>query len=124
MEKEIEKLLSLIREDYKHWTMACTKGGLLTDTNREMIEDFCDGLTVSKGNKYLKIVSRRSSQDSVWGFVVSTDKDEKFRKGDILKPAGWAAPARNFARGNVFDLKGGTVSGAAWERGFRWTGAY
>ena len=37
---------------------------------------------------------------------------EKFKKGDLLKAAGWAAPARNAARGNI--LKGGYV--------INWTG--
>jgi hypothetical protein len=42
---------------------------------------------------------------SVWGFVVNTDDDVRFKKGDVLKPAGFNAPARNAARGNV--LEGG-----------------
>jgi hypothetical protein len=40
---------------------------------------------------------------SAWGFIVKTDTDKKFKKGDILKCAGWSAPARNKARGNVLD---------------------
>ena len=41
----------------------------------------------------------------VWGFVVAVDTDKKFKKGDLLKAAGFNAPARNAARGNV--LEGG-----------------
>jgi hypothetical protein len=51
-----------------------------------------------EGKKYIKIVK----DSSVWGFVVAVDNDNKFQKGDILKPAGFAAPARNKARGNIF----------------------
>jgi hypothetical protein len=29
--------------------------------------------------------------------------DKKFKKGDILMAAGWNAPARNAARGNILD---------------------
>ena len=50
--------------------------------------------------------------DNVWGFVVAVDTDKKFKKGDLLKPAGFNAPARNAARGNV--LEGGFR--------IRWTG--
>jgi len=39
------------------------------------------------------------------GFVVNTDDDKLFKKGDLLKCAGWAKPARNKPRGNV--LEGG-----------------
>ena len=37
----------------------------------------------------------------MWGFVVNTDDDAKFIRGDILKAAGYASPARNFPRGNI-----------------------
>ena len=42
---------------------------------------------------------------SCWGFIVKrmTNGQPKFKKGDILKPAGWNKPATNSARGNVLD---------------------
>ena len=39
----------------------------------------------------------------VWAFVVNTDDDKKFKRGDVLKAAGFNAPARNAPRGNVLD---------------------
>ena len=68
----------------------------------EMIEDYCNGLRVEENRRYWKITSGRRNQRSVSGFIVK-DGDKKFREGDMLKAAGWAAPARNFARGNVLD---------------------
>lgn len=41
---------------------------------------------------------------SVYCFVVKNEHDSKYNVGDILKPAGWKAPARNFIRGNVFTV--------------------
>ena len=49
--------------------------------------------------KYIKI----TRQGSTWGFVVNTHDDKKFKRGDILKAQGWNTPARNHARGNVFE---------------------
>ena len=71
---------------------------------------------IKEGQKYIKIgrVSDHTQgrMGQVWGFVVNTDTDSKFKKGDLLKAAGFNAPARNAARGNV--LEGGF--------GIRWTG--
>ena len=68
-----------------------------------MKEEFLDGWVVKKGSKYTKISTRNGG--NAWGFVVNTDTDKKFKKGDLLKCAGYSAPARNAARGNV--LEGG-----------------
>jgi hypothetical protein len=111
-------LLDLIREDYSDWSELCEKYDGASESRKkikdEMIEDFNQGLTFEKGRKYLKIISsRRNGQRCVWGFVVASTDDKKFQFGDILKAGGWAAPARNFSRGNVFKL------GA---RRFRWSG--
>ena len=62
-------------------------------------ERFCNGFSVKTGSKYARVFSNRS----VSAFVVVVDNDKKFRLGDILKPAGYSAPARNAARGNVLD---------------------
>ena len=69
--------------------------------NEEMTKEFADGVVVKKGKKYIKILSGTSA----WGFIVNTDDDKLFKKGDLLKCAGWAKPARNKPRGNV--LEGG-----------------
>jgi hypothetical protein len=73
-----------------------------------MAEDFDANLRIDEGTKYLKVVSK----GSVHSFIV-IKADAKFKVGDILKAASWAAPARNFARGNV--ITGSYVT--------RWTGA-
>jgi|TARA_R110002167_G_scaffold262890_1_gene469575 hypothetical protein len=88
----IENMLAAAIADYNNGTK-----------NERMKEEFAEGFVVKKGVKYIKIMTNNGG--SAWGFVVNTDNDKKFKKGDILKCAGWAAPARNGARGNV--LEGG-----------------
>jgi len=68
-----------------------------------MQKEFAEGLSHSVGQKYIKVITRSDAQPSVHSFIVATDSDNKFRKGDVLKPAGWKTPARNKARGNIFD---------------------
>ena len=80
-----------------------------TDTKKKMNADYADNYDIRYGKKYIKIVCN----NSVAAFVVGVDNDKKFKKGDILKAAGWNAPARNAARGNILD--GGYA--------INWTGA-
>ena len=105
-------LIENIKADYFNWTARvadANKSFTLTETNEKMIAEFNEGISYKTGSKYIKITREHGG---VWGFVVNTDNDKKFKKGDILMAAGYAAPARNKARGNILD--GGYT--------IRWTG--
>ena len=69
-------------------------------------DEFREKFMINVGKKYIKIGIVSKSQPhkmgSVWGFVVKED-DGKFKKGDLLKAAGFNKPATNAARGNVLD---------------------
>ena len=96
MNTEINNYLDSIQDDYKNFV---TRAGILNDSGQnDRIKEFNDNLTISFGQKYIKVINK----GSVHSFIVNTDKDVKFQKGDVLMAASWKAPARNFARGNLF----------------------
>ena len=70
-----------------------------TEVRTKMNKEFVEGWVIKTGTKYIKILNK----NACWGFVVNTDNDKKFKKGDLLKAAGYNAPARNAARGNVLE---------------------
>ena len=92
MQLFINQLLEDIKADYARWSTN------LTSPRQEMIYEFSARVRVTEGKKYIKVIQGTS----VWGFIVKEDGG-KFRKGDILKAAGWNAPAMNSARGNILD---------------------
>ncbi len=102
MQNEIQKLIQDIVNDYANWQGACAarNADTCSKVQNDMFDRFKSRISFKEGKKYIKIFTEGGS---VWGFVVNTDKDNKFRKGDILKAAGWNAPARNQARGNIID---------------------
>ena len=110
----LDELVELAKKDYRKWSDLGSRYDGETDSRRkikdDMISEYNREISYSDGSKYVKIITG----NSVWGFVVRVHNDKKFRFGDILKPAGWKTPARNFARGNVVDGNFGGVS---------WTGA-
>ena len=61
-------------------------------------------LTVKFGRKYAKLLANNGG--SAWGFV-------DMATGDLLKAAGWSAPAKH-ARGNI--------ATAEYGRNYQWTG--
>lgn len=72
------------------------------EPNNDKVTYFAENLRFEEGRKYIKVVKRLGTQDLVWGFLMKED-DQKFKKGDILKAASWNSPARNQARGNIFE---------------------
>ena len=63
------------------------------------------------GKKYIKIISYDNADKggaSVWGFINIADFKKglagiTFLEGDVLKASGWATPALNRPRGNIYD---------------------
>ena len=100
MQEQLNTLVEKIKEDYYNWQgLSLDQEPHRVKVREDMIENFNNSIDIHEGKKYIKIVCDRT----VWGFVVNVDNDKKFRKGDILKAAGYNAPARNFARGNILD---------------------
>ena len=102
MENEIQQLIETIKADYAKWGSRWkTKDADQVKYREQQAQRFNDGLGYKVGKKYIKITEQGGGE--VWGFVVNVDNDPKFKKGDILKAAGWATPARNQARGNIIE---------------------
>lgn len=103
-ETEIAKYIAHVRNDYKDWMSRCE----LTQIENQL-KEFDASVKVTEGGKYIRLVIR----GSVHSFFVKKAAG-KFREGDVLKAAGYAAPAKNFARANLID--GNFMN-------IRWTGA-
>ena len=101
--EQIQEMINHIQDSYirsmsKNDTLDVT--GLI-DYQLDMIDHFCNNIQIQPGTKFIKITVPSGSSESVHSFVVAEDAG-KFKCGDILKAASYRAPAKNFARGNVF----------------------
>jgi len=94
LDEGIKNLMAGAKDDYVR--MSTSGGRELTGYSKEQVDNWDNKTKVSQGKKYIKIV-----QDTgVFCFIAKEDF-KHFKKGDILKAAGYNAPALNSARGNV-----------------------
>jgi len=103
LEEGIKNLIEGSKLDYAKWTeKGRAEGSSYYD---ETLTNFEKNCSVRPGQNYIKVIR----DNSVHAFVIKklTAKTEAmgFKVGDILKPAGWKAPALNKARGNVLEGK-------------------
>ena len=96
MKNEIQNYLTFISDNYNKWYNNTDMSKVYAE---ERMKDFKETLKFEEGRVYVKVMTK----NSVHTFIVKED-GPKFKKGDILKAASWKAPAKNFARGNVFSI--------------------
>ena len=95
LDEGIKNLMAGAKLDYER--MSTSNGTKeLTGYSKEQVELWDNKTKIMPGKKYIKIV-----QDTgVFCFIAKEDF-KHFKKGDILKAAGYNAPALNQPRGNV-----------------------
>ena len=107
MTQLIEKTAQTIEEGFQNLKdAAITDYNKFIQDNEQMQKEYAENIILEQGgSKYYKIVvGKPNAGRSVFGFIVK-ESDEKFKKGDLLKPASWKSPAKNKARGNVLTGK-------------------
>ena len=100
-DKAMDRLVENIHLAYERWNIRTEYPNVTRKVD----------ITIKPGRKFIKIIR----DNSVWGFVAKLDgvhKGVPMIAGDVLKAAGWSAPAKH-TRGNIFDNK---------QDYFRWTG--
>ena len=94
LDEGIKNLMAGAKQDYVK--MSTSGGKELTGYSKEQVDTWDKKTRVMPGKKYIKIV-----QDTGVFCFISKEDFKHFKKGDILKAAGYNAPALNSPRGNV-----------------------
>ena len=89
----ISNMMAGAKEDYFRWSSG---GDGISNYAQEQLEAWDNSITIKEGKKYIKVIR----ENGVFCFISKIDF-KHFKKGDILKAAGYNAPALNQPRGNV-----------------------
>ena len=108
LDEGIKNMMIGAKEDYERFHTSNGRKEIVPGSYGDTeLKNYESKTSVRPGKKYIKVV-----QDTgVFCFIVKEDF-KHFKKGDILKAAGFNAPALNSARGNVL----------AGNYPIRWTG--
>ena len=91
----IQNMIQGAKDDYIRMSTSNGKKELV-GYSKEQVDKWDSLIRVEQGQKFIRVVR----ENGVFAFIVKEDNG-RFKKGDILKPAGYRAPAKNSARGNV-----------------------
>ena len=97
LEQGINNMMAGAKDDYVKMSTSNGKKELV-GYSKEQVDNWDHNTTIFPGKKYIKIVQGTG----VFAFIVKEDF-KHFKKGDILKAAGYNAPALNSARGNILN---------------------
>ena len=97
LEQGINNMMAGAKDDYVKMSTSNGKKELV-GYSKEQVDNWDSKTKVSFGKKYIKIVQ----ENGVFCFIVKEDF-KHFKRGDILKAAGYNAPALNSARGNILN---------------------
>ena len=93
----ISNMMSGAKADYERFHTSNGRKEIVPGSYGDTeLKEYDSKTRVDIGRKFIKVVQG----NGVFAFIVKEDGD-KFKKGDILKPAGFNSPAQNAARGNV-----------------------
>jgi hypothetical protein len=122
----IDKFQAIVFKDYEDfqygmWRKDIKEKPQLNDHYNKLSADavtkFKNGFSMSETKYYYKFIS----DGGVHSFIVKEDKEirrKAWKKGDILKPAGFNTPALNKPRGNIFGDYKVRWTGPLYLRGF------
>ena len=91
----VSNMMAGAKEDYIRMSTSNGKKEL-TGYSKDQVDAWDKNWDYKVGQKYIRVTRDRS----VFGFIMLNDY-KHFKRGDILKAAGYRKPALNSARGNV-----------------------